>query len=68
MDWSACHPCHPAFTVAGHANAKPADLKDPWMHPVQYKLPGEGRAFDLVSLGADGQPGGDSVNADIRYE
>lgn len=48
--------------------AKPADLQDPWMHPVQYKLPGEGRAFDLVSLGADGQSGGDSVNADIRYE
>jgi general secretion pathway protein G len=38
------------------------------MHPMQYKTPGEGRAFDIVSLGADGQPGGDSVNADIRYE
>ena len=48
--------------------AKPADLKDPWMHPVQYKVPGEGRPFEIVSLGADGQPGGDSVNADIRYE
>lgn len=48
--------------------AKPADLKDPWMHPVQYKVPGEGQAFDLVSLGADGQPGGDSVDADLRFE
>lgn len=48
--------------------AKQADLKDPWMHPVQYTLPGEGRTFDLVSLGADGQPGGDSVNADLRFE
>ena len=48
--------------------AKQADLNDPWMHPMQYKAPGEGRAFDIVSLGADGQPGGDSVNADIRYE
>ena len=48
--------------------AKPADLKDPWMHPLQYKLPGEGRAFDLVSLGADGRPGGDSVDADLRFE
>ena len=47
--------------------AKQADLNDPWMHPMQYKAPGEGRAFDIVSLGADGQPGGDSVNADIRY-
>jgi general secretion pathway protein G len=48
--------------------AKAGDLNDPWMHPMQYKTPGEGRAFDIVSLGADGQPGGDSVNADIRYE
>lgn len=48
--------------------AKQGDLKDPWMRPVQYKLPGEGRAFDLVSLGADGQPGGDSVDADLRFE
>lgn len=48
--------------------AKQADLKDPWMRPVQYKLPGEGRAFDLVSLGADGAPGGDSVDADLRFE
>ena len=48
--------------------AKQADLKDPWMHPVQYKVPGDGRAFDLVSLGADGQPGGDSVDADLRFE
>lgn len=48
--------------------AKQGDLNDPWMHPMQYKAPGEGRPFDIVSLGADGQPGGDSVNADIRYE
>jgi len=48
--------------------AKQGDLNDPWMHPMQYKTLGEGRAFDIVSLGADGQPGGDSVNADIRYE
>lgn len=49
--------------------AKDAELKDPWNNAIQYKVPGEsGRAFDLVSLGADGQPGGDSVNADVRYE
>ncbi len=31
-------------------------------------MPGEGKPFDLVSLGADGQAGGDSVDADIKYE
>ncbi|WP_297833564.1 type II secretion system major pseudopilin GspG [Thermomonas sp.] len=48
--------------------AKPGDLNDPWMHPLQYKVPGDGRPFDLISYGADGQPGGDSVNADIKFE
>lgn len=48
--------------------AKEADLKDPWGHPVQYAAPGSGGPFDLTSLGADGQPGGESVNADIKYE
>lgn len=49
--------------------AKEADLKDPWNNAIQYRLPGEsGASFDLVSLGADGKPGGDSVNADVRYE
>lgn len=48
--------------------AKAGDLNDPWQHPFQYAQPGRGRPFDLASLGADGQPGGDSVNADITFE
>lgn len=48
--------------------AKAAELKDPWNNPLVYAVPGEGAPFDLVSLGKDGQPGGDSVDADIRYE
>lgn len=48
--------------------AKKAALKDPWNHPFAYKAPGEGQPFDLYSLGKDGQAGGDSVNADIKYE
>jgi general secretion pathway protein G len=48
--------------------AKDAEMKDPWNHPYIYTVPGDGKPFDLVSLGADGQTGGDSVNADIRYE
>ena len=48
--------------------AKPAELKDPWGHAIEYRVPGEGKPFDLLSLGKDGQPGGASYNADIKYE
>lgn len=47
--------------------AKQADLKDPWNKPLQYQTPGEGGPFDLVSLGKDGQPGGTSVDGDIKF-
>ena len=40
--------------------------KDPWDRPYAYRSPGEGgRPYDIVSLGADGSPGGDSDNRDI---
>jgi len=40
--------------------------KDPWGHDYVYKYPGEhGDEPDIVSLGADGQPGGEGLNADI---
>jgi general secretion pathway protein G len=40
--------------------------KDPWGNPYLYAYPGtHGKAFDLYTLGADGQPGGDGINADI---
>jgi general secretion pathway protein G len=39
---------------------------DPWGRPYIYKYPGEhGDDPDLISLGADGQAGGDGMNADI---
>jgi general secretion pathway protein G len=39
---------------------------DPWGHPYGYKFPGEhGDEPDLISLGADGQPGGEGFNADV---
>ncbi|MEL6915782.1 MAG: type II secretion system major pseudopilin GspG [Pseudomonadota bacterium] len=38
---------------------------DPWGNPYIYRSPGESGAYDLISLGADGQPGGDGVRADI---
>ena len=49
--------------------AKEVELKDPWNHPMEYHAPGEGGApFDIVSLGHDGKPGGDSYDAYIRNE
>ena len=48
--------------------AKDADLSDPWEQGFVYTVPGESGPFDLVSLGADGKVGGDSVNADIKYQ
>ncbi len=48
--------------------AKPAELNDPWGHPIEYRVPGTGRPFDLVSLGKDGQAGGSSYDSDIVYE
>lgn len=41
---------------------------DPWNNPYQYSVPGrDGMAFALYSLGADGQRGGEDVNADIGF-
>jgi general secretion pathway protein G len=48
--------------------AKEAELKDPWNHAYEYKTPGEDKAFDLLSYGKDGKPGGTSVDADIPFE
>jgi len=40
--------------------------KDPWGHEYLYKFPGDhGDDPDLVSLGQDGQPGGEGFAADI---
>lgn len=38
---------------------------DPWGKPYIYRYPGEHGAFDLISYGADGQPGGEKENADV---
>ena len=42
-----------------------ATPKDPWARDYVYKCPGEHGPYDLYSLGADGQPGGEGENADI---
>lgn len=44
---------------------KASSLKDPWGRDYEYQYPGEHGDFDILSLGADGQPGGEDKNADI---
>ncbi|WP_426087390.1 type II secretion system major pseudopilin GspG [Janthinobacterium sp. PSPC1-1] len=39
--------------------------KDPWGNPYQFLSPGVKGEVDLISLGADGQPGGSGDDADI---
>ena len=40
--------------------------KDPWGNDYQYQTPGtHGGEYDLYSLGADGRPGGEGLDADI---
>ena len=39
--------------------------KDPWDSDYQYLNPGVHGPIDIYSLGADGQPGGEGINADI---
>ncbi len=50
------------FPTEGYLDAMP---EDPWGNLYIYRSPGQSRPFDLVSLGADGRPGGENVNADI---
>jgi general secretion pathway protein G len=38
---------------------------DPWNKPYQYAYPGQHGEFDVFSYGADGQEGGEGINADI---
>lgn len=45
--------------------AKDVDLKDAWGNDYRYALPGQGKPFDLISLGADGREGGEGENRDV---
>jgi len=47
---------------------KPARIpKDPWGNNYVYVSPGsENREYEIVSYGADGEPGGEGNNADIQ--
>ena len=38
---------------------------DPWGNPYLYLNPGSRGEIDIYTLGADGRPGGEGINADI---
>lgn len=46
---------------------KKADaLMDPWRRPYIYRFPGEHGDYDLYSLGADGEDGGEGEDRDLK--
>lgn len=45
------------------AAGRPVDY---WQHPLQYSATADG--FTLFSLGRDGEPGGEGVDADIHHD
>ena len=45
--------------------AKDTDLKDAWGNDYRYTVPGQGKPFDLTSLGADAREGGEGENRDV---
>jgi general secretion pathway protein G len=46
--------------------AKESALKDPWNTPYEYRVPGDGAPFAVISYGDDRKPGGSGVDADIN--
>ncbi|MHC5113452.1 MAG: type II secretion system protein GspG [Planctomycetota bacterium] len=54
------------LTEGDDATIDPDDLVDPWDRDYVLIYPPEkNKDFDIVSYGADGEPGGDGENADI---
>lgn len=52
------------WNAQGYLKSMPVD---PWGTPYQYLSPGtrSNQGFDLYSFGADGQPGGEGLDAEI---
>ena len=45
---------------------EPEKLNDPWGNPFRYLVPGPaGQLFEVLTQGADNQPGGEGENADV---
>lgn len=57
-------PLPPNWAAGGYLPAVPVD---PWGNPYDYRSPAETGPYEILSLGADGVPGGEGVDADIRH-
>ena len=55
-------PSAPNWRSGGYLSKLPVD---PWKNPYQYVNPGVRNEVDVMSLGADGAPGGTDYDADI---
>lgn len=55
-------PVPPNWAAGGYLTQMP---QDPWGQPYLYRAPGDQAPYDLVSLGADGKPGGSGIDADL---
>jgi len=55
-------PIPPNWKPGGYLERLP---KDPWGRPYQYLNPGLKSEVDVFSFGADGQPGGTGIDADV---
>ena len=53
------------YPEGGYLNSRSLPL-DPWKRPYIYLCPGrQNEPFEILTYGADGEPGGDGANADI---
>ncbi len=53
------------YPDSGYLTSRAIPL-DPWKRPYLYLAPGrQNEPFEILSYGADGEPGGDGANADI---
>ena len=59
---------NPGIDKWGGPYAKETERKDPWGNDYKYAVPGQGKPFDLVSLGADGREGGEGENRDVAKD
>lgn len=55
-------PAPPAWAAEGYLAEVPTD---PWGRPYVYRSPAPG-GFELLSLGKDGEPGGEGLDADLN--
>ena len=58
----AAAPIPPNWKAGGYVERLP---RDPWGNAYQYLNPGVHGEIDVFSLGADGQPGGTGIDAEI---